>query len=225
MQKFVDDAAEIGAPLVLLAFNSLPLPRLHVLRIALSLIEQCPSRPHVLALCTASGKDETGAKRGFMMRVDKYKAQGKLFEAQGASYPQLFRKTSVLVCNGGVGTTSEGLLAGVPIIVTGMQIMDQPFWGRRVHELGCGPEPTHISKFHEVCVNLVEQASKSNGPWKQRAKAVAEELLQNGGAKSGVNATVNVIVKLIDKVRPVGTDTSLVLPSPIGELSNPPAAS
>jgi len=204
MQKFVDDAAAIGAPLVLLAFNSLPLPRLQVLRIAVNLIKNCrEARPRVVALCSASGKDETGAKKDFMMLVDKFKAQGKLFEAPGATYPHLLKKVSVLVCNGGVGTTSEGLLAGLPIIVTGMQIMDQPFWGRRIYELGCGPEPVHINKFNEVCVNLVEQATRANSPWQQRARAIADDLAQNGGAKAGNNATVNLIVQLMDKVKPV----------------------
>jgi UDP:flavonoid glycosyltransferase YjiC (YdhE family) len=47
---------------------------------------------------------------------------------------------AAVVHHGGAGTTAAGLRAGVPSIVTPF-FGDQPFWARRVHELGVGPRP------------------------------------------------------------------------------------
>jgi UDP:flavonoid glycosyltransferase YjiC (YdhE family) len=47
---------------------------------------------------------------------------------------------AAVVHHGGAGTTSMGLWAGIPSIITPF-MGDQPFWGRRVYELGVGPKP------------------------------------------------------------------------------------
>lgn len=52
----------------------------------------------------------------------------------------LFPQMAVLVHHGGAGTTSLGLWAGVPSVITPF-MGDQPFWGQRVYELGVGTRP------------------------------------------------------------------------------------
>ena len=52
----------------------------------------------------------------------------------------LFPRMAAVVHHGGAGTTAAGLRAGVPSIVVPFH-GDQPFWGRRVAELGVGPVP------------------------------------------------------------------------------------
>lgn len=52
----------------------------------------------------------------------------------------LFPRCAAVVHHGGAGTTAAGLRAGVPSGVVA-HIGDQPFWGRRVHELGAGAAP------------------------------------------------------------------------------------
>jgi UDP:flavonoid glycosyltransferase YjiC (YdhE family) len=52
----------------------------------------------------------------------------------------LFPQMAAVVHHGGAGTTSMGLAAGIPSIVTPF-MGDQPFWGQRVYELGVGPKP------------------------------------------------------------------------------------
>jgi sterol 3beta-glucosyltransferase len=47
---------------------------------------------------------------------------------------------AAVVHHGGAGTTAAGLRAGRPTLVCPF-IVDQPFWGRRVHEIGAGPTP------------------------------------------------------------------------------------
>lgn len=52
----------------------------------------------------------------------------------------LFPLVVAVVHHGGAGTTAAGLRAGVPSIVIPF-FGDQPFWGRRIAELGVGPAP------------------------------------------------------------------------------------
>ncbi|MEO0565560.1 MAG: glycosyltransferase, partial [Chloroflexota bacterium] len=58
----------------------------------------------------------------------------------GAPHSWLFPHTAGVAHHGGAGTTAAGLRAGVPSTVV-PHYSDQPYWARRVHELGAGPKP------------------------------------------------------------------------------------
>lgn len=49
----------------------------------------------------------------------------------------LFRRVAAVVHHGGAGTTATAARAGAPQLIV-PQVADQPFWGRRVTELGIG---------------------------------------------------------------------------------------
>lgn len=71
------------------------------------------------------------------------------FAVGEANHRELFRRTAAVVHHGGAGTTTTAALAGAPQVVV-PQIVDQPFWARRVAELGIGtahegPTPTVAS--------------------------------------------------------------------------------
>jgi sterol 3beta-glucosyltransferase len=53
---------------------------------------------------------------------------------------------AAVVHHGGAGTTAAGLRAGKPSVICPF-ITDQFFWGRRVHDLGAGPEPVPQKKL------------------------------------------------------------------------------
>jgi sterol 3beta-glucosyltransferase len=57
----------------------------------------------------------------------------------------LFPRVSAVVHHGGSGTTAAGLRAGRPTLICPV-LGDQPFWGRRVHELGAGPQPLPLRR-------------------------------------------------------------------------------
>lgn len=57
-----------------------------------------------------------------------------------APHDWLMQQVSAVVHHGGAGTTAAGLRAGKPTLIV-PHMADQPFWGRRVHESGAGPEP------------------------------------------------------------------------------------
>ena len=60
-----------------------------------------------------------------------------------APHDKLFPLMQAVVHHGGAGTTLAGLAAGRPSFVV-PQFFDQPYWGERVHALGCGPAPVRL---------------------------------------------------------------------------------
>lgn len=69
-----------------------------------------------------------------------------VFAIDKAPHDRLFPLMKAVVHHGGAGTTAAGLFAGRPGFVV-PQTVDQPFWGRRVHALGCGPAPVPIGRI------------------------------------------------------------------------------
>ena len=65
---------------------------------------------------------------------------GDIMVVKDVPHDWLFPRVSAVVHHGGSGTTAAGLLAGKPTLICPV-LGDQPFWGRRVHELGVGPQP------------------------------------------------------------------------------------
>lgn len=63
-----------------------------------------------------------------------------IFPLESAPHTWLFPRMAAVVHHGGAGTTAASLHAGKPTVVCPF-MTDQPFWGRRVHELGVGPQP------------------------------------------------------------------------------------
>lgn len=63
-----------------------------------------------------------------------------------APHTRLFEHVKAVVHHGGAGTVHTGLYAGKPTFVV-PQFFDQPYWGRRVFELGCGPPPVRLRKL------------------------------------------------------------------------------
>lgn len=56
------------------------------------------------------------------------------------SHRWLFPQVSAVIHHGGAGTTASALLAGVPSLVVPF-FGDQPFWAKRIAELGLSPQP------------------------------------------------------------------------------------
>jgi vancomycin aglycone glucosyltransferase len=68
------------------------------------------------------------------------------FAVGEVNHHELFRRVAAVVHHGGAGTTTTAALAGAPQVIV-PQIVDQPYWARRVAALGIGaahdgPTPT-----------------------------------------------------------------------------------
>lgn len=72
--------------------------------------------------------------------------RGDVLYLDAVPHHWLFPRCSLLVHHGGAGTTAAGFRAGRPQIVI-PHTADQPFWGKRVYELGVGPAPISIGQL------------------------------------------------------------------------------
>lgn len=102
----------------------------------------------------------TGLEEGYDDRV--------LF-IDGAPHDLLFPRTAAIVHHGGAGTTAEALRSGVPQVVLPFAL-DQPFFGRRVHEVGAGARPVAVG--HTSVEALRQAFTAATGSQLQRQAAV-----------------------------------------------------
>ena len=98
----------------------------------------------------------------------------------------LFPRMAAVVHHGGAGTTSMGLRAGVPAVVTPF-MGDQPFWGRRVHELGAGPQP--IPRRHLTAERLAQaiHAAVSDESMADTAARLGERIRGENGVATAIS--------------------------------------
>src|SRR5690606_7322177 len=99
--------------------------------------------PHKLARVVADGLAAAG-KRGILATgggaLELADPPPHVHMIASAPHAALFPHVSGALHHGGAGTTGASLRAGLPTIVC-PYFGDQPFWGRRVADLGAGPQP------------------------------------------------------------------------------------
>lgn len=110
-----------------------------------------------------------------------------VFVLESAPHAWLFPRMAAVVHHGGAGTTSEGLRAGVPAVILPF-FMDQPFWGRRIHELGLGPEPIPANQL--TAVKLANAIQAALDP---EVKACAAEMGRKIRLEDGVARAVSLV--------------------------------
>ncbi len=114
-----------------------------------------------------------------------------VFVVDAVPFSWLLARVAAVVHHGGAGTTSAGLRAGVPSVVVPF-FGDQPYWGRRIAELGVGPEPIPRKKLTaERLARAIQQAVRDQ-PMRQRAA----ELGMRIRAEDGVGRAVAIIQKM-----------------------------
>lgn len=97
-----------------------------------------------------------------------------------APHTKLFTHVKAVVHHGGAGTTYAGLYAGKPTFVV-PQFHDQPYWGRRVFELGCGPPPVRLRKITPSILAQALSELDTDPSYAQAARALGERLhLEDG---------------------------------------------
>ncbi len=105
---------------------------------------------------------------------------------KGAPFHVLFKHVSAVVHHGGAGTTAAGLRAGLPALICPLTF-DQPFWGRRMFALGCGPKPQPLKRlrakrFAEGLIELTQTEC-----YRVRAREVASAIAEENGVARAVN--------------------------------------
>lgn len=68
----------------------------------------------------------------------------------------LLSRIDAAILHGGLGVTSEAVMAGIPVITSGILLLDQRYWSARLEELGVGSEGIPLTELL--------QSRESNGP-------------------------------------------------------------
>lgn len=120
--------------------------------------------------------------------MDKQDVPENIHVIESAPHQALFKHVCAVVHHGGAGSTSAGLRAGKPTLICPMAV-DQPFWGRKVYDLGCGPRHLHLKKlkgkvFGERLKDLVSTESY---------RVQARKIAGNIALEDGIGEAIQVI--------------------------------
>lgn len=109
-----------------------------------------------------------------------------------APHTELFKYVSAVVHHGGAGTTHTGLYAGKPTFVV-PQFFDQPYWGKRVYELGCGPAPVRLRKLTPGILAAALEDLTTERSYALAAADLRERLLHEDGTGYAADAIEETI--------------------------------
>lgn len=103
-----------------------------------------------------------------------------IFAIEAAPHDKLFAHVRAVVHHGGAGTTAAGLTQGKPTFVVS-QTVDQPFWGSRVHALGCGPEHVWLKLLTPEILAEALRDLTTNAGYARSAYTLAQKLQAEDG--------------------------------------------
>ena len=108
-----------------------------------------------------------------------------ILQIDHAPHSWLFPRMQAIVHHGGAGTTAAALRAGKPSVVVPF-FGDQPFWGKRVHDLGVGsaPIPQKRLEVDELVSALLKVTSDEDII--EAARIVGERIREEDGVKQAI---------------------------------------
>jgi len=111
-----------------------------------------------------------------------------VLQIEAAPHDWLLPRMGAVVHHGGAGTTAAGLRAGKPTIII-PHFIDQPFWGKRVLDLGVGPPPIPQQKLSvDRLAEAISLAMNDEG-MQQRAADLGDQI----STEDGIGRAVEVI--------------------------------
>lgn len=117
----------------------------------------------------------------------------RLFFIDAVPYPYIFEKVRAVVHHGGNTTNGMGLRAGLPTLVIALAL-DQYFYGRMDHRVGCGPESLYIRKrlctVEEIADSLKDLIS---GRYDAKAQEISQKIIKENGVASAADVIENYI--------------------------------
>jgi UDP:flavonoid glycosyltransferase YjiC (YdhE family) len=160
-------------------------------------------RPVYLGFGSMATSDPEGVVRTFVETVERLGRRGVISAGWARLHSRdlpdsvlpigevphrwLFPRMAAVVHHGGAGTTAAAFRAGVPQVVV-PHIADQPYWGRRVHELGVGPPPVRRKDLGvDGLVGALEVALRPE------ARSAAYALGERIRAEDGVGEAVRLL--------------------------------
>jgi len=108
-----------------------------------------------------------------------------VFLIDAVPHDWLFPRVAAVVHHGGAGTTAAGLRAGRPTVICPF-FGDQPFWGRRVHELGAGPMPIPQKRLTAARLADALRTATTDPEITRRAEALGAAIRAEDGVRNAV---------------------------------------
>ncbi|KPL86043.1 glycosyltransferase [Herpetosiphon geysericola] len=119
-------------------------------------------------------------------------ANDQLLFVKDVPHYWLFPQMAAIVHHGGAGTTGAALRSGKPSIVVPFSF-DQPFWGRRVAELGVGSAPIPRKQLTlERLVAAINQVTKQTAI-RERAAQLGEQIQAEHGTAQAIDQIHRVL--------------------------------
>ena len=118
----------------------------------------------------------------------------EIFAIDWVPFDWLLPRVSAVVHHGGAGTTAASLRAGVPTIIVPF-FLDQFFWGRRVFELGAGPEPIPRKRLDAATLAAALRLATTDSNMRDRAAALSKRIR----AEDGVGRAVAVFERHMNR--------------------------
>lgn len=109
---------------------------------------------------------------------------------RGAPHARLFPRMAGAVHHGGAGTTGAAARAGIPQFVV-PHFADQPYWGRRVHELGVALPPIDKLRLSERALAHALRTLVDDDALRANAGALGERVR----AEDGVGRAVKILTE------------------------------
>ena len=131
--------------------------------------------------------DRTG-QRGIIHRgwanLGALKLPDTILLIDGVPHEWLFPRMQALIHHGGAGTVAMGVRAGVPATII-PHLGDQPYWGRRLYELGIGAKPIrridlNAAKLQRAIEQMMQDTMRG------RARDLGRQFRQEKGIENAV---------------------------------------
>jgi sterol 3beta-glucosyltransferase len=168
-----------GPPPVYIGFGSMvDKDPERITRIALDALRQCGQRGII-----SSGWNGLGTE----------KLPDTVLKVDSLPHSWLFKRVSAIVHHGGAGTTAAALRSGKPSIIAPF-FADQPFWAKRIAELGVGPKPIAYSRLDSV--NLAELINIATD---EKIKTKANQIGKTIEKENGVQKAVDIIERYLGR--------------------------
>lgn len=104
----------------------------------------------------------------------------------------LFPRVEAVIHHGGAGTTAAGLKAGCPSLIIPFG-GDQPFWGKRIHAVGAGPQPIHRKNLTIRNLSAALDELFHQPAWKTGAQAMARAIQQEDGVGNAIKVIEQIV--------------------------------
>lgn len=102
-----------------------------------------------------------------------------------APHEWLFPRMAAIVHHGGAGTTAAALRAGKPSVIVPF-FGDQPFWGRRIYEIGAGAKPIPQKKLSPDNLARAIVSVTSDAGLRRTAAELGEKIRSENGTVNAV---------------------------------------